>query len=337
MTPRCGLAVDRLAQTRQGSGAAQVLGAHAARRKPAGRLPQHPWCLHPRSAPHGRAAASAHVLYMCPDGQHDGNSGSGQRPNSAGGGSGTYSRRSAPAGADRSEASARSAGQSSLGLGGRTPGRSLGTRTRSACGRKPQAGRHLPPQAAAGRRLVRPAAAGRHDAAGLTAGIRRPPLAARADRDHHAGRDHRRRLAIARGDGSGGSGHDPRPSPRSASPSPPPRPCSSSACSPRTCHPSGAGPSWSGCGRKSTSETGRAFAREGNLADADLPASISAAPASWGDIAALRSGVSPASPPSRRRSPSACCSPRTRSRHRPRPPRRRPAWPPASPSRPARR
>ncbi len=47
--------------------------------------------------------------------------------------------------------------------------------------------------------------------------------------------------------------------------------------------------------------------------------------------------VSPASPPSRRRSPSACCSPRTRSRHQPRPPRRRPAGPPASPSRPAHR
>ena len=50
-----------------------------------------------------------------------------------------------------------------------------------------------------------------------------------------------------------------------------------------------------------------------------------------------RAQVSPASPPSRRRSPSPCCSPRTRSRHQPRPPRRRPAWPPASPSRPARR
>jgi tetratricopeptide (TPR) repeat protein len=47
--------------------------------------------------------------------------------------------------------------------------------------------------------------------------------------------------------------------------------------------------------------------------------------------------VSPASPPSRRRSPSACCSPRSRSRYQPRPPRRRPAWPPASPSRPAHR
>ena len=47
--------------------------------------------------------------------------------------------------------------------------------------------------------------------------------------------------------------------------------------------------------------------------------------------------VSPASPPSRRHSPSACCSPRTRSRHQPRPPRRRPVGPPASPSRPAHR
>jgi hypothetical protein len=40
-----------------------------------------------------------------------------------------------------------------------------------------------------------------------------------------------------------------------ASPSPPPPPrCSSSGRSPRTCRPSGAGPSWSGCGRKSTSK-----------------------------------------------------------------------------------
>jgi Virulence factor BrkB len=37
------------------------------------------------------------------------------------------------AGAERSEASARNACQSILGLGGRTPGRSLGTRTRSTC------------------------------------------------------------------------------------------------------------------------------------------------------------------------------------------------------------
>ena len=66
-----------------------------------------------------------------------------------------------------------------------------------------------------------------------------------------------------------------------------------------------------------------------NISQARCPAAIRAA--------GPRAGVSRASPPSRTRSPSACCFQRSRSRYQPRSPRRRPAWPPASPSRPARR
>ena len=66
-----------------------------------------------------------------------------------------------------------------------------------------------------------------------------------------------------------------------------------------------------------------------NISQARCPAAIRAA--------GPRAGVSRASPPSRTRSPSACCFRRSRSRYQPRLPRRRLAWPPASPSRPARR
>jgi len=113
---------------------------------------------------------------------------------------------------------------------------------------QPQTGSRLPAQtAAAGQRLVRPAAAGGHDPVGLAAGVRRPSLASRPDRDHHASRDHRRRLAIARRDGGGRSGHDPRPDRgRRLRVRRQPPPCSSSACSPRTCRPYGGGPSSSG-------------------------------------------------------------------------------------------
>ena len=56
-----------------------------------------------------------------------------------------------------------------------------------------------------------PGAAGGHGPVRFAAGLRRPSPAAHPDRGHHPGRDHRRRLAVARRHGGGGSGHDPRP------------------------------------------------------------------------------------------------------------------------------